>query len=94
MTAYWVGKKWGHAIYRDDVLIGVMDDPADAALVVGALNGRDVVPRVRVYSEPVGRGVRWWARCDSCQWLWISWWHERAVGFADAHARTDHRAVS
>lgn len=37
-TRYRVGRKLGRTIYRDDVLIGMMDTPEDANSVVRALN--------------------------------------------------------
>ena len=41
MSEHWrVGRTVGRTIYRRDVLIGVMDDAADAALVVEAVNNQ------------------------------------------------------
>jgi hypothetical protein len=56
-----VGRKVGRTIYRqlgdqpsdDDPLIGVMDTPEDAFLVVSAVNGR-----AEVWDEGYARGVR------------------------------------
>lgn len=39
---YRVGKKLGRTIYRDDVLIGIMDTADDASTVVRSLNRIDV----------------------------------------------------
>jgi len=41
VSEHWrVGRTVGRTIYRRDVLIGVMDDAADAALVVEAVNNQ------------------------------------------------------
>lgn len=41
---YRTGRKLGRTIYRDDILIGVMDTPELGALVVAALNAHDPAP--------------------------------------------------
>ena len=38
---YRTGRKLGRTLYRDDQLIGIMDRPEDADMVVSALNGPD-----------------------------------------------------
>lgn len=43
MSSYRTGRHLGRTIYRDDYLIGIMDDAADASLVVEMFNARERV---------------------------------------------------
>lgn len=47
-----VGKKVGRTIYDGDVLIGMMDTPELAALVVAAMQKRDALCCLREISDP------------------------------------------
>lgn len=44
---YRVGRKLGRTIYRDDQLIGMMDYPNDAGMIVNALNTAETFRPVR-----------------------------------------------
>lgn len=51
MSSYRTGRSLGRTIYRDNFLIGIMDDPADAGLVVELLNTRERVLAVQGTSD-------------------------------------------
>lgn len=46
MAEWRVGRSQLRTIYRDDVLVGLMDSPEIAAEVVAALNGREACPSI------------------------------------------------
>lgn len=67
MAEWRTGRKVGRTIYRDEVLVGVMDTPELAAEVVAALNERaraDEMPSplARTYAALIVAQAREWSR--------------------------------